>query len=228
MLGDLVDPGEELLVARGGKGGLGNPHWQTSVHRAPREHTDGEPGEVRTLRFELKLSADVGLVGFPNAGKSSIVSRISNAHPRIAAYAFTTLNPIIGTVACDDYTRFTVADIPGLVRDAHKGVGLGDRFLRHIERSPSLVFVLDMAGSEGRDPIDDYKILKDELRQYREDLLRRPFLVVANKMDLPEAKDHLAAFRKATDVKPIAVSAETGDGLNTLKARLRRLVRREE
>ena len=223
---DLVSPGEEFLVARGGKGGLGNPHWQTSTHQTPFEHTDGQPGEERSLRLELKLMADVGLVGFPNAGKSSIVSKISHAHPKIAAYAFTTLNPIIGTVIYDEFSRFTVADIPGLVKNAHEGVGLGDRFLRHIERSGCLAYVLDMSGSEGRDPRDDYATLLNELKHYNAALLDRPFVVVANKMDLPEAAEHLAEFKRSTGLKPIPVSAASGEGLEGLKQRLWKIVRR--
>lgn len=226
LVGDLLAPGDEILVARGGKGGLGNPHWQTSTHQTPYEHTDGMPGEERTLRLELKLLADVGLVGFPNAGKSSLVSRISHAHPKIAAYAFTTLNPIIGTVIYDENTRFTVADIPGLVKDAHQGVGLGDRFLRHIERSACLAYVIDMAGSEGRDPAEDYRTLRDELGQYSRDMLARPSIVVANKMDLPGAADRLAEFRQASNLKPVPVSSLTGEGIEELKTKLWRIVRR--
>lgn len=223
---DLVAPGEEFLVARGGKGGLGNPHWQTSTHQTPFEHTDGQPGEERSLRLELKLMADIGLVGFPNAGKSSIVSKISHAHPKIAAYAFTTLNPIIGTVIYDEYNRFTVADIPGLVKNAHEGVGLGVRFLRHIERSRCLAYVIDMSGSEGRDPLDDYTTLREELKQYNASLLDRPAVVVANKMDMPEAAEHLAEFKRATRLKAIPVSAVSGEGLEELKSRLWKIVRR--
>ncbi len=229
VLGDLTEPGQELLVVRGGKGGLGNPHWQTTTHQTPYEHTEGEAGEEKSIRLDLKLIADAGLVGLPNAGKSSLLGAISNAHPRVAPYAFTTLNPIIGTVQTDDYLPgFTVADIPGLIKDAHKGVGLGDRFLRHVERSACLVLVIDMAGTEGRDPVEDYEILHDELQLYRADLLDRKFIVVANKMDLPEAAENLAHFRKKTGLKPIPVSTVTGDGIGTFKKRLRRIVRREE
>lgn len=225
LLGDLVRPGDELIAARGGRGGLGNTHWLTSTHRAPREHTEGEAGETRSLRLELKLIADVGLVGFPNAGKSSLVSKISHAHPRVAAYPFTTLNPIIGTVPDDDFGHFTVADIPGLVKGAHRGSGLGDRFLRHVERAPVLAYVIDMAGSEGRDPVEDYRILRQELRAYRAELLKRSALVVANKMDLPEAAEQLRRFQQRTRVQPVPVSALTGAGLEELKERLRALVR---
>jgi GTP-binding protein len=227
-LGDLTEPGQELLVARGGKGGMGNPHWQTTTHQTPYEHSDGEAGEEKSVRLDLKIIADVGLVGLPNAGKSSLLGAISNAHPRVAPYAFTTLNPIIGTVQTDDYLPgYTVADIPGLVKDAHKGVGLGDRFLRHVERSTCLVMVIDMAGTEGRDPLEDYEILREELRLYRSDLMDRKFIIVANKMDLPEAADHLAHFRKKTGLKPIPVSTVSGVGVGTFKKRLLRIVRQE-
>jgi GTP-binding protein len=229
LVADLTEAGQELLLARGGKGGLGNPHWQTSTHQTPYEHSHGEAGEEKIVRLDLKLIAGVGLVGFPNAGKSSLLGAISNAHPRVAPYAFTTLNPIIGTVKMDEFAPgFTVADIPGLVKGAHKGVGLGDRFLRHVERAACLAIVIDMAGSEGRDPVDDYETLVEELRLYRADLPDRKSVVVANKMDLPEARDNLQAFRKKTGLKPIPVSAVTGEGLETLKKRLHRIVKREE
>ena len=230
LLCDLTEPGSEMMIAKGGKGGLGNPHWQTSTHQTPYEHTDGEEGEMKRLRLDLKLLADVGLVGFPNAGKSSLLSKISNAHPKIAPYAFTTLNPIIGTVMIgDDFdaVHYTVADIPGLVKDAHKGIGLGDRFLRHIERATCLAIVIDMGGSEGRDPVEDYRVLRHELKFYRADLLERSIIVVANKMDLPDAKENLTRFRKETKTKPLPVSAENGDGITLLKSRLLQLVRHE-
>lgn len=224
-LGDLVEPGQQLVVAKGGKGGLGNPHWQTATHQTPREHTDGVEGDERKLRFDLKLMADVGLVGFPNAGKSSVLSRISNAHPKIAPYAFTTLNPIIGTLVGDDYSHCTVADIPGLVKDAHEGVGLGVRFLRHVERATCLAYVIDMAGSEGREPVDDYRVLRRELKSFNPELLERPFLIIANKMDLPEAAGNLTTFKRKTRLKPLPVSAETGEGMDELKKRLGQMVR---
>jgi GTPase len=223
MLADIVNDGDELVVARGGKGGLGNIHWKTATHQAPREHTDGERAEEVALRLELKLLADVGLVGFPNAGKSSLLTRISDAHPKIAAYPFTTLNPIIGTMKFEDYTRLTVADLPGLLKDAHKGVGLGHAFLRHIERSRFLVYVVDMAGVDGRPPYEDYVALKHELKLYRKDLASRPALVVANKMDLAEAKENLKEFKKKTRTKPIPVSAATGDGIKELREAIRKL-----
>jgi GTP-binding protein len=231
VLADLTDSGQEVLIAKGGKGGLGNPHWQTSTHQTPFEHTEGEEGEQFSLRLELKLLADVGLIGFPNAGKSSLLSSISNAHPKIAPYAFTTLNPIIGTVKVgEDYEErsYTVADIPGILEDAHQGVGLGDRFLKHIERAACVAYVIDMAGSEGRDPVDDFEILRRELKIYKDDLLERPFLVVANKMDLPEAADYVKKFERKTGVKTLRVSTATGDGIELLKKRLLQMVRHED
>ena len=227
LLCDLVEPGSEITVAKGGKGGLGNPHWQTSTHQTPYEHTDGDPGEEKHIQLDVKLLADVGLVGFPNAGKSSILSRISNAHPKIGAYAFTTINPIMGTVSVGvdfEATTYTVADIPGIIKDAHRGVGLGIEFLRHIERATCLALVIDMAGGEGRDPVDDYKVLRHEMKMYNEDLLNRSTLVIANKMDLPEAADNLKRFRKETKTKPLPVSSETGEGLDLLKARLYQMI----
>ncbi|MBN1675456.1 MAG: GTPase ObgE [Kiritimatiellae bacterium] len=222
-IGDIVADGEELLVAQGGRGGLGNCHWKSPTHQAPREHTDGEPGRESWLRLELKLMADVGLVGFPNAGKSSLLTAISDAHPKVAAYPFTTLNPIIGTVIFPDYSRVTVADIPGLIEGAHSGVGLGDAFLRHVERAPVLVHVIDMAGVDGRLPRDDYHALRTELTLYREDLVERPTLIVANKMDLPSAAENLREFEGRTGVHPMPVSAAKGWGLDELKDALFRL-----
>ncbi len=230
ILADLTDMGQETLVAKGGKGGLGNPHWQTSTHQTPFEHTDGEEGEQFSLRLDLKLLADVGLVGMPNAGKSSLLGAISNAHPKVGPYAFTTLNPIIGTVKVgDDFDArsYTVADIPGLVKGAHEGVGLGDHFLRHVERAACLAFVIDMAGSEGRDPVEDYEILRRELKLYRGDLVERPFLVVANKMDLPSAVENLPIFEKKTKLKAFKVSTVSGEGIERLKNRLLQMVRHE-
>ena len=223
VIGEVVEHGAQLVVARGGKGGLGNCHWKTSSHRAPREHTDGERGAGVVLRLDLKLVADIGLVGFPNAGKSSLLSRISDAHPKIAAYPFTTLHPVIGTVVFDDYSRVTVADIPGLVENAHEGAGLGDRFLRHVERAACLIYVLDMAGVDGRSPAADYRNLRAELAAYRADLVNRPGLLVANKMDLPEAADNLAAFQRRFRARILPLSAATGDGIGELKSAIRAL-----
>ncbi len=230
VLADLTDTDQEVLVAKGGKGGLGNPHWQTSTHQTPYEHSNGEEGEQLSLRLDLKLLADVGLVGMPNAGKSSLLGAISNAHPKVGAYAFTTLHPVIGTVTVgEDFEarNYTVADIPGLVKGAHEGVGLGDHFLRHVERAACLALVIDMAGSEGRDPVEDYETLRRELKLYRHDLPDRSFLVVANKMDLPEAEEHSRRFERKTRLKTLKVSTVTGDGVPLLKKRLLQMVRHE-
>jgi GTP-binding protein len=198
-------------------------HWKTSTNRAPREHTPGEPGEELTLRLELKLMADAGLVGFPNAGKSSLLTRLTSAHPKIASYPFTTLNPIVGTMIFEDYSRLTVADIPGLIDGSHSGIGLGDAFLRHIERCSLLIYVIDMAGSEDRHPARDYLALTKELQLYAEDLPDRPSLIVANKMDLPGADRLLSEFFEETGKKPIPVSALTGEGIDRLKTSLFKL-----
>jgi GTP-binding protein len=227
LLCDLVEPGAEMIIAKGGRGGLGNPHWQTSTHQTPYEHTDGEPGEEKKIQLDVKLLADVGLVGFPNAGKSSILSQISHAHPKIGAYAFTTINPIIGTVMVgEDFetTSYRVADIPGIIKNAHQGVGLGLDFLRHIERATCLAIVVDMSGSEGRDPVEDYRTVRHEMKMYNPDLLERSTLVIANKMDLPESAENLKVFRRKTKTKPLPVSTETGEGLELLKTRLHQMI----
>jgi len=223
MLGAIVAYGEKLLVARGGQGGLGNCHWRTASHRALTRHTDGEQGEQATLRLELKLIADMGLVGFPNAGKSSLLAHVSDAHPKIASYPFTTLNPIIGTMIFENYTRLTIADIPGLIKGAHEGIGLGHAFLRHIERSSSLIYVIDMAGVDARHPHEDYFSLREELELHKHELISRPSVIVANKMDLPQAAGNLEKFKDATRLQPIPVSAVTGQGLDDLKGSLYRL-----
>jgi GTP-binding protein len=220
LLADIVHHGEEAVIARGGKGGLGNVHWKTSTHQAPTEFTPGAPGEEFRLTLELKLLADVGLVGFPNAGKSSLLTRISDAHPKVANYPFTTINPIIGTVCYPDFSQVRVADIPGLIAGAHEGVGLGHEFLRHLERSRLLVYVIDMAGTEGRLPWEDYRALRRELTLHSKELARRPSLVVANKMDLPEAAGCLREFRRKVRMPVIRFSAVEGDGVEALKMRL--------
>jgi len=227
LLADIVRHGDEFVVARGGKGGKGNMHWKTATHQAPTEHTPGEAGEEAVLRLELKLIADAGLVGLPNAGKSSLLAALSDAHPKIAAYPFTTLNPIIGTLVFDADNRCTVADLPGLIKGASEGVGLGDAFLRHVERAPILLYVIDMAGTDMRNPCQDYVDLQAEIAAYREDLPDRPSLIVANKMDLPEAKKNIKEFRKRTRKLPLMVSALTGEGLDKLKDAIARLRKRK-
>jgi len=223
MLADIVNHGDEFMVANGGKGGLGNYRWRSRGYEALTAHTDGGPGEEITLRLELKLVADAGFVGFPNAGKSSLLAAISAAHPKIGAYPFTTLNPIIGTVVFEDYSHLTVADMPGLIKGAHDGIGLGHAFLRHIERAKYLVYVVDMAGVDGRNPVDDYRCLRKELELHKADLLKRPALIVANKMDVESAKKNLEKFVKKTHTRPIRLSAITGNGIDKLKAALKKL-----
>jgi GTP-binding protein len=221
LVADLVKPGDTYLAAKGGNGGLGNVHWSTSTNRAPKEHSDGTPGEERTFRLELKLAADAGLVGYPNAGKSSLLAAISHAHPRIAPYPFTTLNPIMGTIIFDDYVKIKVTDVPGIVENAHQGVGLGIDFLRHVERAGLLVHVVDMAATEGRDPVDDFRKIRKEIKLYKPELAERPFLIVANKMDIPEAADWLKVFKRKTRTKPIPLSAATKEGIPEFMAILR-------
>ncbi len=225
LLGDIVEDGQSLMVARGGTGGKGNVHWKSSTHQAPTEHTDGTPGEELTLQLELKIMADIGLVGFPNAGKSSLLRAMSHARPKIGAYPFTTLNPIMGTMPLPDYTSVRIADIPGLIEGAHKGVGLGHAFLRHIERSRYLVFVLDMAGTDGREPWEDLKNLRNELRLHNGELSDRPFLLAANKMDVGVSAENLAEFIKQTGEKPLEICAELGEGIEPLRHALFDMIR---
>ncbi len=220
MLGDVVEHGQRLVVA---KGGIGNVHFKSATHQAPTEFTPGEEGEEIALRLELKIMADIGLVGLPNAGKSSLLSKISDAHPKVAAYPFTTLNPVLGTVVFEDYSRLRIADIPGLIEGAHNGVGLGHAFLRHVERSRFLLYVIDMAGVDGRKPEEDYLCVREELRLHDESLAERPSLLIANKMDVPEAQDNLERFRKETGSDPIQISAETGQGIEDLREQLHTL-----
>lgn len=223
LAGELILEGTELVVAKGGKGGLGNCHFKSSTNRAPTRRTEGTEGEEFNLRLELKLVADFGLVGFPNAGKSSLIAAISDAHPKVAPYPFTTLNPIIGTVFLDDYTSIRIADIPGIIRGAHQGVGLGDAFLRHIERSRGLILVIDMSGIDGRKPWDDLHDLLHEVGLYNPALLDLPRILAANKMDTEEGLKNLKEFIKKTKTEPVLISAATGSGLDILKDKIRAL-----
>ena len=216
VIADLTRNGQEVVVARGGRGGRGNARFATSVNKAPSLSENGEPGQERWVKLELKLLADVGLVGFPNAGKSTLISRLSAARPKIADYPFTTLVPNLGVVVTRSKESFVVADIPGLIEGAHQGSGLGHEFLRHIERTRVLLFVLDTAQTEGRDVCEDYRVLRQELELYRPDLMKRPFLIVANKMDIPEAQENYERLRAEFGHLVHAVSAVTGLGVNAL------------
>jgi GTP-binding protein len=223
LVHDFSHPDERVVVARGGRGGRGNAQFATSTHQAPREHEEGRPGEERELRLELKLLADVGLVGYPNAGKSTLISRISAAKPKIADYPFTTLQPNLGVVVVGeppDDVSFVVADIPGLIEGASDGAGLGTQFLRHIERTRFLVHLVDVSDASGRpDPVEDYEVINRELANFGSGLDSKPTIVVASKMDAAN-KDKLAKLkryckRKQLDLYPI--SAVTGEGINELK-----------
>ena len=226
LIADLTSPGQEYVLCKGGDGGKGNSRFKSGTNRVPMEFTDGEDGEEGEYYMELRKIADAGLVGYPNAGKSTLLSHISNAHPKIAPYPFTTLTPHIGVMDLpEDYSRITVADIPGLIEGAHENVGLGHDFLRHIVRCKLLVFVLDMAGSEGREPIEDLQKLRKELDLYDPRLSERPWIVVANKMDLAEAEEKLKDFTtRYKKIEVFPVSAEAGEGLDALKKRLGELV----
>lgn len=220
LLGELTAPGEELVVARGGRGGLGNIHYKSSTNQAPREFTEGTMGEEKVLWLELKLMADVGLVGYPNAGKSTLLSQLTNKCPKIAAYPFTTINPLVGTMECENFNRLKVADIPGLIDGAHNGVGLGHQFLRHIERARFILFVIDMAGVDERNPTEDFIHLREELRLHLEELASTPYLILANKMDEPAAADFLKEFRERTGEAVYEISAELGEGLEPVRSYL--------
>ena len=218
---DLTQDGQEFVLCRGGAGGKGNVHFKSSRNRAPRQYTEGEEGEAGHFSLELRTIADAGLVGYPNAGKSTLLRQISAARPRVAAYPFTTLHPIIGVVEFSGYRRATIADIPGLIEGAHRGLGLGHEFLRHITRCRIFLFVIDVAGSEGRNPVEDLQQLRKELDLYDPMLSQRPWFVIANKMDLPCAEENLSGVRKKfpkIDIVPI--SAAKGEGIEKLKEKL--------
>ncbi len=215
---DLVRDGQEFMLCRGGAGGKGNVHFKSSRNRAPRQYTEGEEGERGHFLFELRTIADAGLVGYPNAGKSTLLRKISAARPKVAAYPFTTLHPIVGVMQLPGYRRATIADIPGLIEGAHQGLGLGHEFLRHITRCRVLVFVIDIAGSEGRNPIEDLQNLRREIDLYDPALSSRPWLVVANKMDLTDAEKNLRAMQERFPrIKIIPTSAAKGEGMAELK-----------
>jgi len=218
---DLTRDEQEFVLCRGGAGGKGNVHFKSSRNRAPRQYTEGEEGEQGYFLFELRTIADAGLVGYPNAGKSTLLRKISAARPKVAAYPFTTLHPIVGVMELPGYRRATIADIPGLIEGAHRGLGLGHQFLRHITRCRVLVFVIDVAGSEGRDPVEDLKNLRREIDLYNPTLSSRPWIVVANKMDLPGAKENLKAMQERLPrIKIVPTSPVKGEGVDALKEAL--------
>lgn len=217
FLGDLTRPGQELVVAKGGRGGFGNTHFASQVNKAPDLAEKGEPGQERWLTLELKVLADVGLVGFPSVGKSTFLSVVSAAKPKIADYHFTTLSPNLGVVDVGDDRSFVLADLPGLIEGAHAGHGLGQEFLRHVERTRVIIHVIDMAGVEGRDPIEDYKVIHNELVQYDLRLEDRPQLIAANKMDLPDAEENLKRFQETfPDLRVFPMSGVTREGVQAL------------
>lgn len=223
VLGDLDHDGAELVVAHGGRSGAGNLHYKRPWNRTPREAQEGRPGEHRTLRLELKLLADVGLIGMPNVGKSTLISRLSAARPKIADYPFTTLVPNLGVVRVDELHSYVVADIPGLVPGAASGAGLGSRFLRHVERTRCLLHLLAPRPGEADDPLDDFDAINQELALHDEELARRPQVVALNKADLPEARggyDELSRRLAERDLELLLISSVTGEGLEALRFRL--------
>ncbi|MDD2510787.1 MAG: GTPase ObgE [Syntrophomonas sp.] len=216
VLADLLVHGQEAVVARGGRGGRGNARFSSAINKAPSFSENGEPGEEKWIRLELKLLADVGLVGFPNAGKSTLISRVSAARPKIADYPFTTLVPNLGVVMTRERDTFVLADIPGLIEGAHQGWGLGHEFLRHIERTRVILFILDAAQTEGRDVVEDYRVLYRELELHNPDLLKRPQLIVANKMDIPDVQDNARRLESELGKTVHCISAVTGEGIEEL------------
>ncbi len=218
LIHDFTTKGEKFLIARGGRGGRGNQHFATPTHQAPTEHEPGRPGQARNLRLELKLLADAGLVGFPNAGKSTLISRISAAKPKIADYPFTTLEPNLGVVAHGERS-FVVADIPGLIEGAHEGHGLGIRFLKHIERTKILVHLVDVSDASGRDPVEDFKVVLNELKSFSEEMTSKPMIVVATKLDSAQDPDRIKRLKAAAARRKmpfLKISAVTGEGLTEL------------
>lgn len=225
LLFDFTESGQRFLAAKGGKGGWGNSHFATPTRQAPRFHYTGRPGEEKELQLELKLIADVGLVGFPNAGKSTLISVISAAKPKIADYPFTTLEPNLGVVDLGDFRTFVVADIPGLIEGASEGAGLGDRFLRHVERTKLILHLVDVSSLSGRDPVDDYRIINHELANYNKELGETPQIVVATKMDAvddPERVESLRAAAKKDGKEFLEISSVTNLGIKDLVSKVSR------
>jgi GTP-binding protein len=219
VLGDLTEDGQTLVVAKGGRGGKGNARFATSTNQAPKKAEPGEEGEEKDLLLELKLLADVGIIGFPNAGKSTLISRISAARPKIADYPFTTLVPNLGVVGYGENKTFVVADIPGLIKGAHEGAGLGIKFLRHIERTRILIHLVDLSPFTERDPIEDYRAMNEELEAYSPELKDKPQIIALNKIDIPEAREKLEEVKtyfNELGMKVFPISSATGEGINEL------------
>lgn len=226
ILCDLTAHQQKWVACQGGKGGRGNYTFKSSTNRAPNQCTPGRPGEKLDVELELKLIADVGLVGFPNAGKSTLISSLAKVKVKIAPYPFTTLAPNLGYIERDNYTRLFIADIPGIIKDAHQDRGLGLEFLRHIERTELLIFVLDASGIDGRNPTEDFEVLRNEVGQYNPVLLERPYYVVLNKIDAEESEEHLKQFHKTYQINPeylFELSALTGEGIERLENILKKV-----
>jgi GTPase len=227
LIRDFTLPDERVLVCQGGRGGRGNAQFATSVNRAPRRFEYGFPGESRNLRLELKLLADVGLIGFPNAGKSTLISRISSARPKIGDYPFTTLEPNLGVVELENFKSYVVADMPGLIEGAHLGHGLGLQFLRHIERTKVLVHLVDLSDLSGRDPVEDFETVNRELREFNAAILNKPTLLVGSKLDAmndPARLERLRSFAKRQELEFYAISSATGAGIHGLKYQIASMI----
>ena len=227
VIADLKDKDSFVVVAKGGRGGRGNTAFKTLANPAPNFAENGEPGEEKILKVELKLLADVGLVGLPSVGKSTFLSKVTKATPKIADYHFTTLSPNLGVVKTVDNRSFVIADLPGLIEGASEGVGLGDKFLRHIERTKVIAHIIDMSGIEGRDPYEDYLVINKELEKFSPKLLQKPMIIIANKMDMESAKENLKEFQKKVDKEIYPISALTSDNLNPVLIKLADLVDKE-
>lgn len=228
VLADLTKKGDEVVIAKGGRGGRGNTAFKTHNNTAPNFSENGEPGEERRIKVELKLLADVGLVGLPSVGKSTLISKISASKPKIAAYHFTTLVPNLGVVKTIDNRSFVVADLPGLIEGAHLGEGLGDKFLRHIERTRVIAHVIDMSGIEGRNPYVDYVTINNELENFDKKILKKPQIIIANKMDIASSKNNLEEFKKKVDLPIYEISAINGEGLDKVLIALADILDKEE
>jgi GTP-binding protein len=222
---DMDQPGQEYIIAYGGRGGRGNPRYASSVNRAPMQKEEGLPGDEKVIELELKTIADIGLVGFPNAGKSTFLGSVSHAHPKTAPYPFTTLHPVVGIVEFPDYVKMKIADIPGLIMGAHENIGLGHSFLKHIERTKLLVYVLDTAGVDGRTPWEDFEVLQNELEMYMKGLSKRPGIILANKTDLPESEENLELLQEAVEgYEIVPICAELDENFDDLLLKLRKIL----